>query len=70
MIGQTTSGYETVGKLGGGGMGVHKARDPRLQSFVALKFLPNPVSTAEEVKTRKRESGVFRKSVPGSGGST
>jgi serine/threonine protein kinase len=63
-IGQTLSHFKLVEKIGQGGMGiVYKARDTRLNRFIAIKILPaesiaNPESKRRFVREAKAASAL------------
>ncbi|MCX7007927.1 MAG: serine/threonine-protein kinase, partial [Kiritimatiellaeota bacterium] len=59
LEGQTLGSYEILTKLGQGGMGsVYKARDIRLQRFVAIKILPAQLAADEEFVQRFQREAI------------
>ena len=65
MIGKTLGHYEITEKLGEGGMGaVYKARDTRLNRFVAIKVLPAAKVGDPDRKRRFEQEAKFEGDAP------
>src|SRR6185437_1291057 len=64
-IGQNVGPFEVLEPLGAGGMGeVFKARDSRLNRFVALKFLPASASDAARERFQREAEAIAALSHP------
>lgn len=51
--GETIGPYQILSPLGAGGMGeVYKARDTRLQRFVAIEVLPGHIASRQDLRQR------------------
>jgi len=51
--------YDIVSALGEGGMGeVYRARDPRLERFVAIKLLPTALAADGHARERLRREAM------------
>ena len=59
MVGETLGRYEILAPLGAGGMGeVYRARDPKLKRDIAIKVLPEEMSSDAERRERFEREAV------------